>query len=205
MTPKTLHSGDVSRETMEKLNIYAGLLIKWTKTINLIAPNTVPDIWVRHIEDSAQIYQFSGHDWKNWIDLGSGGGLPGIVIAILDEHQRPITLVESDTRKCLFLNTVRRELDLNVTVLKTRIEAAELDQADIISARALANLSLLFEMVEHRLSKTGKLLFQKGATYEEELDAARKDWQFDCSAHNSVTNPDARILEISGLRRREPR
>lgn len=205
MTDAALSVGgvDVSRETLEKLRSYGDLISKWTKTINLIAPASVPDLWDRHIVDSAQIYQYAGTDWTSWTDLGSGGGLPGLVIAILDPKNRPLTLIESDTRKGLFLNTVRRELDLNVTVLTKRIKAATIEPADVLSARALAPLVDLLEFTPKLVKPTGTALFSKGSRYQEELDVARKTWHFDCIAHESHTNLDARVLEISGMTKRE--
>ncbi|MBU2992310.1 16S rRNA (guanine(527)-N(7))-methyltransferase RsmG [Octadecabacter sp. 1_MG-2023] len=195
---------DVSRETMEKLQSFAHLLERWTKSINLIAPNTVSEIWTRHIVDSAQIYQFAPANWSNWTDLGSGGGLPGVIVAILDRDDRPVTLIESDQRKCLFLNTVRRELSLNLNVLNERIENVQNAQASILSSRALASLPDLLSFADRLLDANGVALFSKGARYEEELDQAKKDWHFDVSAHQSQTNSDARILEISRIRSREP-
>lgn len=194
---------DVSRETMEKLKAFAALLEKWTKSINLIAPNSVPEIWERHIVDSAQILSVAGDDWKLWTDLGSGGGLPAIVVAILDQKDRPITLVESDKRKCLFLNTVRRELSLNMIVKNERIEGINQQRSSIVSARALAPLTTLISFAEELIEDDGKALFLKGARYQEELDNARKSWQFEVSEHPSQTNPDSRILEISRIQRRE--
>ena len=194
---------DVSRETIEKLRAFAALLEKWTKSINLIAPKSVPDIWERHILDSAQLFTLAPENWVSWTDLGSGGGLPAVVISIMDQQQRPITLVESDQRKCLFLKTVRRELSLNMTVEHSRIETATLTPSSILTARALAPLADLLAFSESSLSPNGTALFAKGENYKTELDVAQKNWQFDLSLHQSLTNQDARILEISRIRRRE--
>lgn len=202
--PDLLSDLNVSRETIERLEALVNLLTKWTKSINLIAPNSVPDIWKRHILDSAQVYQIAPKSWTQWVDLGSGGGLPALVIAILDESQHPMTLVESDKRKCLFLSTVRRELSLNISVENTRIEKADIDRADVLSARALASLSDLLVYSERLLKPDGIALFSKGERFQQELDEASKDWHFDMKAHPSKTNTDARILEISGIQRREP-
>lgn len=195
---------DVSRETIDKLEALSGLILKWTKSINLIASGSTADIWNRHIVDSAQIYHLSRKTWTNWIDLGSGGGLPALVVAIMDSHQQPMTLVESDQRKCLFLNTVRRELGLNIKVINQRIEKAELDRADVLSARALAPLPDLLHYANNLLEDNGIALFSKGERFQEELDRARQDWHFECTAHQSKTNPASRVLEISRIRRREP-
>lgn len=198
------HILGVSRETIERLQLYEALLKKWTRKINLISPKTVPDIWHRHIEDSAQVLKSAPRNWRSWVDLGSGGGLPGIVVAIIDNQNRPVTLIESDTRKSLFLDTVRRELNLNVTVINDRIENVKSVNADVVSARALSNLSQLFAFSQLHSSEKATMLFQKGATYQEELDLAEKDWHFEYVIHSSATNKDACILKISELSRREP-
>ena len=193
----------VSRETKKKLEQLSALIIKWTKSINLISPNSVSDIWDRHIVDSAQIFQIAPSNWTNWVDLGSGGGLPALVIAILDQDRRPITLVESDQRKCLFLNTAKRELDLSLLVVNERIEQTELDNFDVLSARALASLPDLLGYALQYLNPEGAAILPKGARFNEELDQARTDWQFDVTSHPSLTNTESRILEVSRIRRRE--
>lgn len=195
---------DVSRETLERLEAFVSLLEKWTKSINLIAPNTVGEIWERHIVDSAQIYSLVPKHWSTWVDLGSGGGLPGIVIAILDEQARPVTLIESDQRKCLFLNTVRRELSLNIVVQNTRIETAALQDIDVVSARALAPLPDLLSHASSLLSPNGIALFPKGARYQQELDQAKEAWHFDVEEFQSQTSAESRILRISRIHPREP-
>lgn len=194
---------DVSRETMEKLEVFASLLDKWTRKINLIAPNSVPEIWARHIVDSAQIYSLAPKSWVHWVDIGSGGGLPALVIAIMDEDRQPVTLIESDERKCQFLQTVRRELSLNITILNMRIEAASPSPATILTARALAPLTNLLTHAEKLLSPEGIALFPKGARFQDELDQAGKYWHFDAKVHPSQTSDEARILEISRIRHRE--
>ncbi len=193
----------VSRETLEQLEAFAALLEKWTKSINLIASNTVGEIWERHIADSAQIYGLAPQNWESWVDLGSGGGLPGLVIAILDDQSRPVTLVESDKRKCLFLHTVRRELSLNVVVKNLRIEAADFENMDVVSARALASLPDLLSFASPLLTPNGIALFPKGARYQQELDQAKEAWHFDVEEFQSQTNAESRILRISRIRPRE--
>jgi len=196
---------DVSRETMERLDHLTALILKWTKSINLIAPNTADDIWTRHIKDSAQVYAVAPKGWNNWIDLGSGGGLPGLVVALLDSNGQNVTLVESDKRKCLFLNTARRELSLNVSVVNKRIEAADLAKADILSARALAPLPKLLEYANGLLSDDGVALFSKGERFQQEVDDARIHWTFDLTEQPSWTNAGSSILKISRIQRREPK
>ncbi len=158
---RTIGGVSVSRETFTKLEQLASLIAKWTKSINLIAPNSVPHIWERHIVDSAQIYNCAPPNWTHWIDLGSGGGLPGLVIAVLDSEQRPITLIESDKRKCLFLSNARRELGLKVNIINERIENAKVNQADVLTARALAGLPSLLEIADVLLMPHGTAIFPK--------------------------------------------
>lgn len=204
MSDKRVVGGvDVSRETFERLEGLASLIKKWTKSINLIASTSSDDLWGRHIEDSAQIYSLSPNNWVNWTDIGSGGGLPALVIAIIDPQSRPMTLIESDQRKCLFLNTARRELELNITVVNGRIEEQDIPAADVITARALAPLNKLLEFSGQLLKSDGVAIFPKGARFQEELDLAQRNWSFDVIAHQSKTHTDARVLEISRINRRE--
>lgn len=194
---------DVSRETFTKLSNLVALIEKWTKSINLIANSSVSELWARHIEDSAQLFSYAPQGWERWTDIGSGGGLPGLVIAIVDQKKRPITLIESDQRKCLFLNTARRELDLNINVINARIEKAGTSQADVLSARALAPLDKLLGFSEGLLKPNGLALFPKGERFQTEIDLARLEWDFELRTHPSRTHPDAKILEISRITRRE--
>lgn len=190
----------VSRETMDRLACYGNLIQKWNPRINLVAPATLPDLQQRHIHDCLQIADLAGDAAGTWVDLGSGGGLPGLVIAI----SRPdlnLTMVESDQRKATFIRTVVRELDLkNTTVIVDRIESVEPLNASNISARALAPLPLLMSYVNRHLSPAGKAWLMKGKRWQTEVEEARRAWQFDCIAHQSTTNSDAAILEISGIR-----
>jgi len=193
----------VSRETNEKLQGFVRLVLKWTKSINLIAPNSVSGIWERHISDSCQVFFAAPEGWKSWADLGSGGGFPGIVVSILDDASRSVTLVESDTRKSIFLNTVKRELGLNVHVVNQRIENARLEPVDIVSARALAPLPQLLDHASHIVGEDGTALFLKGKNFQEELDQAKKSWHFECESNQSSTNAEARLLKISRISPRE--
>ena len=136
---------DVSRETFARLETYVGLIQKWNPRINLVSRNSLDDLWIRHIEDSLQVARAIPMP-DRWVDLGSGGGLPGLVAAILAAEESPdtrFTLIESDQRKSVFLRTVARECDLNVQVISDRIEKAKPQKADVLSARALADLTTL--------------------------------------------------------------
>ncbi len=192
---------DVSRETFDALEAYAELTAKWTKRINLIAKSTIDDIWHRHIEDSVQIYSLAP-TFQRWVDIGSGGGFPAIAIAILARADAPdaeFVLIESDQRKCTFLRTVARELDLAVTVLSSRIEVADPQNADILSARALASLETLLPLAERHMKSTATALFLKGRQYQEELGTLSADWTYEFTDHPSITDPHSRILRFKGI------
>lgn len=192
---------NVSRETSEKLDAYAALLRKWSPRINLVAPSTLNDLESRHIADSRQLSMLTT-PVQNWADLGSGGGLPGAIIAIL-RPETPVTLVESDARKATFLRTLRRELALpNLIVLNDRIEQANPLNAALVSARALAPLGLLMAYVDRHLAPGGTALLMKGKDWESEVRQARESWQFDLIPHPSQTAPDAAILEITNVARK---
>ena len=192
----------VSRETYDRCAAFAALTAKWTPRINLIAKGTVGDIWQRHIVDSAQIYRLAPPEFRTWVDLGSGGGFPGIVVAAIAREKQPdaaFVLIESDQRKCAFLRTAARELDLPVTVLASRIEAAAPQAADVVSARALAALTDLLPLIQRHLAPTGRALIHKGRQAAQELAEARALWSFALEDHASITDPDARLLDIQRI------
>lgn len=195
---------NVSRETQQKLNDYLELLRKWSPRINLVSPATLKTAATRHFADSLQIADLAGPAVKTWVDLGSGGGFPGAVVAIVLQEKMPdlsVTLIESDQRKATFLRTVSRETKTSFKVLAQRIEDAEPQNADILSARALAPLDDLCRMAERHLSPSGKALFPKGETWQQEVDQAQKRWRFSLKTHKSETSSLAAILEIGDLTR----
>lgn len=193
---------DVSRETLAALHGFAALTAKWTPRINLIAKGTVDQIWDRHIVDSAQLFALAPARFGHWVDLGSGGGFPGVVMAILAREKQPqarFTLIESDQRKCTFLRTAARELDLAVTVLADRIELAPPQQGDVVSARALAPLSALLPLVARHIAPDGLCLLHKGRTARQEIAEAQVNWSFALEDRASITDPDARLLAIQRI------
>ncbi|MDX8349184.1 16S rRNA (guanine(527)-N(7))-methyltransferase RsmG [Cognatiyoonia sp. IB215446] len=204
MNTQMVAGQSVSRETYDDLVTFRDLVTKWTPKINLIAPSTVPDMWERHIVDSAQLYAFTSKSFAHWVDLGSGGGFPGIVMAIfakVDVADARFTLIESDQRKATFLRTAARQLSLNVTVISERIDQTAPQEADIVSARALAPLSALFPMTSRHLKEDGKALFHKGKGAATEIADARRDWSFALEQHDSITDPAARLLIIQRISR----
>lgn len=202
MSAEDLTDLDVSRETLDRLRAYADLIARWNPKINLVAPSTLEDLWQRHIVDSAQIFAHAPVDARHWVDLGSGGGLPGLVCAVLAADAMPecrFTLVESDQRKSAFLMTAARELGLPVKVLVGRAEAVDPLQADVVSARALAPLNVLLGLVGRHMKPGGVALLPKGKTYEQELAAARAEWQFNAATIESRTDNLARLLIVKDI------
>lgn len=194
---------NVSRETSERLHSLATLVQKWTKSINLISRSDQLHIWDRHILDSLQVARH-GRACAHWVDIGSGGGFPGLVVAAYAKEAWPdthFTLIESDKRKCTFLRTAIRKLDLSASAICERIEDAAPKHADILSARALADLTSLLAFAHRHMSGDGYALFQKGANWQKEVEDARKAWSFDYEPIKSETQDAAVILKIKGVSR----
>ena len=190
----------VSRETEDRLVAIVALLEKWQRTINLVAPATLPHIWTRHIADSLQLVALAG-DANSWVDLGSGGGFPGLVVAaaMAERPDANIILIESDTRKAAFLREAARIAELPVTVLPERIEAVAPKIAagvEIVSARALAPLPKLLDLAHPFLAQGAVGLFLKGQDVDNELTEASKSWKIEASIKESLTDPSGRILVV---------
>lgn len=196
----------VSRETLERLKLYEVLLQRWQKTINLVAPSTLTQIWGRHFADSAQIVGVAPVDAKSWVDLGSGAGFPGLVAAIMlaPRGQTRVTLVESDSRKAAFLREVARIVAVPVDILPLRIESAatraSLRQFDVVSARALAPLPRLLELAIPFCGPQTVCLFLKGRDVNRELQAAANEWKFDFVLVPSSTDPEGCVVVVRNAR-----
>ncbi len=194
---------NVSRETIERLGLFVDLVAKWNNAINLVSRTSVDGIWVRHIADSVQVFR-AASPAKSWIDLGSGGGFPGLVVALVAADEMPdlhVTLIESDQRKCAFLRAAIRETGIKATVLSERAEVAPPQHGDIVSARAMAKLPTLLGYAEPHLRQGGIGLFPKGVTWQKELDEARLQWRFDAESITSVTEAGAVVLRIRNIER----
>lgn len=194
----------VSRETFAAMQEFEALVRRWTPAINLVSKTTVPQLWDRHIVDSAQLLALGPESARHWADLGSGGGFPGIVIATMARELRPdlrVTLVESDLRKATFLRQAAHALGLSVTIRSERIESLAPIQADVLSARALAPLSDLLAFARLHLKPDGTAIFPKGARFQEELSQARLEWAFDVDTRQSLSEGDAAILVIRNIHR----
>lgn len=199
----SLHAGlnDVSRETLDRLRLLTALLEKWNPAINLVSKASLETAWDRHIVDSAQIYKHGRTD-GHWVDLGSGGGFPGLVIACLAQGRGAslrVTLVEADQRKATFLRTASTQLGLETTVISERIEKVPPLQADTLSARALASLTTLLGFADRHLTAGGFCLFPKGESWRQEVELARKDWHFDLDVQQSTTDRDGAILCVKAV------
>jgi 16S rRNA (guanine527-N7)-methyltransferase len=206
LTRHGLGNLDVSRETVDRLNNFVALFQKWAKTINLVAPSTMTEVWGRHIADSAQIYALHPGPCI-WVDLGSGGGFPGIVTGILlaDVGDGWVHLVESNNKKAAFLRTAILETGARASVHPIRIEDAPvaIGHCDAISARALADLDMLmdFGMPWAERNPDLKFFLHKGRDYQREIDKALGRWRFDLIKHASIVEPDSVVLELSQLSR----
>jgi 16S rRNA (guanine527-N7)-methyltransferase len=190
---------DVSRETFERLLAYEALFLKWSKAFNLAAPSTLNDFWLRHVIDCAQLAAIRKPSGV-WLDLGSGGGLPGVVMSILmrESDGGIVHLIESNGKKAAFLRNAILETGGAGKVLQIRIEdaALEFQKAEVITARALANLNELLRLSQPWLNAGATALFHKGREFREEIKLARDGWQFDLIEHPSVADPASAILEI---------
>ena len=201
---------DVSRETMARLDRFAQILKRWNSRLNLVSTESLGQVWDRHILDSAQVLEpVRFRRQLRWADLGSGAGFPGMVVAIVGPGliaDLSVTLVESNVRKCAFLANVSRETSTPVRIVNARVEEVteeRIDQGDgefdVISARALAELPELLRLASGLLAHDGVCLFPKGRGCGREISVARKHWRFSLSRWPSLTDPDARILEIGDI------
>ena len=192
---------DVPRETFRRIEQFAALLIAENERHNLVARSTIPDLWQRHIADAAQLPAFAPAR-GSWLDIGSGAGLPGVVIAILTGA--PMLLVEPRRLRADFLRRTADTLDLgpNVAVIQSKIETVRHLPVDIITARAVASIDRLFAIAGHLSHKGTIWILPKGKSAKSELDEARRTWQGDFRLEPSRTDPDAQILIASRVRRR---
>ncbi len=196
----------VSRETFQRLDVIVQQLLKWQPRINLVAPSTLPDVWQRHIADSLQLVPLAG-EARRWIDLGSGGGFPGLVVAaaLAERAGFRMVLVESVGKKCAFLRETTRIAGLPVDVVQGRIEnvvAGMPGAFDIVSARALAPLDALLGLAEPLLAAGARGLFPKGQDVDDELLTATKSWNLSADLIHSQTEAGAAIVVVTSASRK---
>lgn len=191
--------GDVSRETFEKIEAYAAMLREESQRQNLVSAATLDDLWERHILDSAQLVGLEPRSGLSWVDIGSGAGLPGIVIACLVAG--PVTLIEPRRLRAEFLHRVCESLKLNASVFVGKAERAE-GSYDVITARAVTNLSNLLKISAHLSTRNSRWVLPKGRNAERELVEAQQAWQGAFHVERSATDPESRIIVGTGVRAR---
>lgn len=192
----------VSRETQDRLIVFADLLRRWSRRINLVSRSDLDHLWERHIIDSLQLLPLVPPDTTRAIDLGSGGGFPGLVLSLATKI--PFDLIEADHRKAAFLREAARETDTPAAVHPTRIEATCISPAALVTSRALAPLPALLGLAAPLLTADGVCLFLKGRGAENELTEARQQWQMRVERVPSRTHPDSCILRLRDPRRFPP-
>jgi len=198
----------LSEQAKSDLQRFVALLFKWQRTHNLVSPATLPDIWTRHVADSLQLLRHAP-DFREWVDLGSGAGFPGLIVAIAEKGwpERHFTLIESNLKKAAFLRAAIRETGANATVVAERIEAFApkmAGRADIVSARALAPLPKLLALAAPFLHEKSTMLFLKGEEFVRETAAASQSFAFDVLEYESATDSGGRVLAIGNLRPTRP-
>jgi len=187
----------VSHETSCKLSEYVDLLLKWNAKINLISKNSVDEIWVRHVLDSAQAMNYMKKSQKT-LDVGSGAGFPGLILSILGVKN--ITLVDSDQRKCSFLLEAARLLNLKVRVINDRVENINDEEFDVVTARGFASIDRVFREVVR--IKSNKILLLKGKNHDLDIQEALQKWEFEYITYPSITNFSSHILDITNVRKK---
>ncbi len=185
---------NVSRETFLALRVYQEELLKWQKAINLISKTTIDDIEGRHFLDSAQLLKFIPPSIQTLVDVGSGAGFPGLVLALLQKC--PVTLIESDHRKATFLNQVILKTNASARVVCDRVETLQGVKADLITARGFAPLRRLLEWTTPLRTASTTFLLLKGKSYEEEIKDAEEEWNFKMTVYSSITDCQGKILEV---------
>ena len=187
---------DVPRETIEKLEAYAALLREENTRQNLVAASTIDHLWDRHILDSAQLVRFEPRAGASWVDIGSGAGLPGIVIACVIEG--PVTLIEPRRLRADFLHKVCESLRIDAGVFHGKAERAQ-GKYDVITARAVANLAKILKISAHLSTRKTVWALPKGRSADVELAEARQAWQGRFHVEQSVTDADSRIVVATGV------
>lgn len=196
---------NVSRETLDKLKLYEQLLVKWQKTINIVSHETIENAWSRHFIDSLQLCSILDSETKklsrsekcNVLDVGSGGGFPGMVIAITGDYN--VTCVDSDKRKMLFLSEVARQTHTNVSLLDSRIEDLSVKDFDVVTARGFSSLDKLLEIV-YKYTNDGIGVFLKGKKIEQEMAKARMFFDFEYELQESITDNSGCIVITQHVR-----
>jgi 16S rRNA (guanine527-N7)-methyltransferase len=188
---------DVSRETLNKFHLYYQLLKKWNKQVNLVQELSLNNFWLRHVMDSAQLSLYLPHQDAHIIDVGSGAGFPGMVLAMMGYRQ--CTLCESHTKKCLFLEEVARITETPVIIANKRLESMETNFFDVVTSRACDDLSMLLSYMKIVSRETSMGLFLKSTKVYQELEIAKKQWVFDYECYPSKTSDTGVVIKITNL------
>ncbi len=196
-----LQSTDLVPDVLEALDAYADLLIRWQARINLVGHKTLETLWHRHFLDSAQLFVHLPAGAGTLTDIGSGGGFPGLVLAIMAAHQGgpAVTLIESDARKAAFLREASRVCSAGATIINARVEVVGAPGSDVVTARACAPLPRLLPWVFGRLRADGTAFLLKGTNWRDELTVAEKDWTMKLVEIPSCTDTSGVILKLEGL------
>lgn len=195
---------NVSRETLGKMQEFVRMLSEWNEKINLVSKKSLQDVWVRHVLDSLQLSEYMSPQDKVLLDIGSGSGFPGVVLAIYAAEKLPdmkIILVESIGKKVMYLRDVCQRLGLNnVEVVQNRVENIKIT-ADVVTARAVAELPVLLAYTEKIINKNGKALFLKGKSYNQEMAVAQGIWNYEADIVSNRYSDDGVILKIFAIRK----
>ena len=190
---------NVSRETLARLKKFVELLLKWQRSINLIGPGTLDDVWCRHVLDCGQIVRHFPDRPGTVLDIGSGAGLPGIILAILGVPN--VRMIESDSKKCVFLREAARICELSVEIVEARAERVVCEPTDIVTARAVAPLTRLLELTEPYIKPNTICFFFKGVNYKCEINKLKNEWKIQMKAHQSLTQSGGVILQMTSVTR----
>lgn len=200
--------GGISRVTMEKLKVYEASLVEWQNKLNLVSNSSIEDAWNRHFVDSMQLCYYIPKNAKTLYDLGSGAGFPGMVIAIMANELTPslkVSLIESITKKTLYLNEVKKLTDTKVEIINERAENLPAKKVDVITSRAMTALNKLFEYSFKFCDENTVLIFPKGKKHLEEIREAKKDWLFEIEIIESETSEEGVVLVIKSLKNKKGR
>ena len=189
----------VSRETLSRLTKFVDLLLKWQRSINLIGPGTVDDVWRRHVLDCGQLVRFLPDRRARVLDIGTGAGLPGMVLSILGAPH--VQLIESDAKKCVFLREAARITETPVKIIEARAESALCEPADVVTARAVAPLMRLLGLTERYIKTNTICFFFKGKDFKNELTHIKNNWSMQLETHPSLTQRDGVILQLESVTR----
>ncbi len=199
---KFMEKYNVSRETFSKLKLYEALLKEWQLKFNLVSKSSLDDAWNRHFEDSVQLFKYIPENAKVLYDFGSGAGFPAMVLAIMANEKTPylkVKLIESIGKKTLYLNEVKKQTNTDVEIINDRIENIKPEKADVITSRAMASLVQLLEYTKKFCNKKTICIFPKGKKFQEEIDEARKKFNFDCQVYDSEISSEGKVLIISNI------